>query len=214
MASANCVISGNTDMYGIGIRIGFYLQWFASPLAAWIAPEELPAIQTANAFFVSATFLGLIVQVTTKGLDIAEIYVILLLTFGVNVFMLPILLWRILTGFSPNWDPTQFPKGKPPSHTFNALFTMVQCAVVSFQTWFWAKKIPSSENECPRYGFIFHKIRLNSEGFRIFNFVVTVILLVLVFGFTAANMVQSLKAWVSQYATSTKYHEDGPPSWA
>jgi hypothetical protein len=212
MASASCIIEGSADMYGIGIRIAFYLQWLASPLAAWVAPDEVPGLQTANAFFVSATFLGLIVQVVTNGLDVAEIYIILLFTFGVNAFLVPILLYRILSGFSSKWDFTQYPKGKPPSSTFEALFSIMQVAVVAFKVWFWAKKVPNAGKQCVRYGFIFAKVRLASRGFQIFNLVMAVVLLALILGFGTARLYGGIKASLSRSDSSQKSNgRDSPP---
>ncbi|CAN9432283.1 unnamed protein product [Alternaria sp. RS040] len=75
---ASCEVSGTSDMYGLGIRVGFYLQWMSAPAAAWIAPGETSSLRTANAFFVSATFIGLIIETALNHLDVVEIYVILL----------------------------------------------------------------------------------------------------------------------------------------
>jgi hypothetical protein len=97
------------------------------------------------------------------------------------------MLWRILTGFSPRWDPTRWSKTKPNSKTFYVLFSMVQFAELGFQLWFWAKKVPQAKKECVRYGFIFAKVRLNSDGFRSFNLVITSLLLGLLLFFFIAR---------------------------
>ncbi|CAN9414488.1 unnamed protein product [Alternaria alternata] len=81
---ATCEVSGTSDMYGLGIRVGFYLQWMSSPATAWIAPGETSSLRTANAFFISATFIGLIIETALNHLDVIEIYVILLLGFAWN----------------------------------------------------------------------------------------------------------------------------------
>ncbi|RMZ67767.1 short-chain dehydrogenase reductase SDR [Pyrenophora seminiperda CCB06] len=71
-----CHISGNSDMYGLGIRIGFYLQWLSAPIVPLIAPKETSSLQTSHAFFVSITFLGLVIETLLKDLDVVEIYII------------------------------------------------------------------------------------------------------------------------------------------
>jgi hypothetical protein len=187
MATA-CEIQGHSDMYGLGIRIGFYLQWCASPIAAWVAPDETSGLRTANAFFVSATFLGLIIETVLNHLDITEIYIILMLTFGVQFIPLLVMLWRIVTRFDPNWDPTRFMKSPAPSKMFWFLYSLVQIAELIFQLWFWIYKIPRAEEECDRFGFAFFKVRLNGDGFRIFNIVFMAALLALVLLFFTLHL--------------------------
>ena len=75
---------GNTDMYGLGIRIGFYLQWYAGGFASWLALSEVVELRLTNSVFIAATFLALLIQVIldVSNLQVVEVYIILLLTFG------------------------------------------------------------------------------------------------------------------------------------
>jgi hypothetical protein len=41
-------------LYGLGIRVGFYLQWYSTILASWIAPSEVPSMRLSNFFFFAA----------------------------------------------------------------------------------------------------------------------------------------------------------------
>lgn len=129
-----CEVSGNSDMYGLGIRIGFYLQWMSSPAAAWIAPGETSSLRTANAFFVSATFIGLSIETALDHLDVVEIYVILLLGFGAQYSWLIAILWRVATNFNANWDPTRHMRTPLPSKMFCFFYTTVQIAQIVFST--------------------------------------------------------------------------------
>jgi hypothetical protein len=178
MAATTCEVLGNSDMYGLGIRIGFYLQWMSSPAAAWIAPGETSSLRTANAFFVSATFIGLSIETALNHLDVTEIYVILLLAFGAQYSWLIAMLWRVATHFNADWDPTRHMKTPTPSKMFWFLYTIVQIVQIVFQLWFWLYKIPRTDDECARFGFAFFKVRLTSNGFRIFNILLMVVLLV------------------------------------
>lgn len=80
-----CDFNGNADMYGLGIRLGYYLQWFGIILASPLAPDEVPNARFALALFISATFQALIIQIVRRNLYIVEIYVVLLLTFGAYI---------------------------------------------------------------------------------------------------------------------------------
>ncbi|KAF2471916.1 uncharacterized protein BDR25DRAFT_366643 [Lindgomyces ingoldianus] len=93
-----CVLAGNSDMYRLGIRAGYYLQWYGLLIAPWLCPKEVPTLRLANTFFVASSFLALLTQVPKAGnLDVVEIYITLLLTFGSSLYLLPVLLWRIAT---------------------------------------------------------------------------------------------------------------------
>ncbi|RYO54514.1 hypothetical protein AA0116_g10068 [Alternaria tenuissima] len=187
---ATCEVSGTSDMYGLGIRVGFYLQWMSSPATAWIAPGETNSLRTANAFFISATFIGLIIETALNHLDVVEIYVILLLGFGAQYSWLITTLWRVATHFNAGWDPTRHMRAPIPSTMYWFLYNTVQIAQIIFQLWFWLYKIPRTNNECARFGFAFFKVKLTSNGFRIFNVVVMVVLLVLMVVFFALHFRQ------------------------
>ncbi|KAE8448815.1 hypothetical protein EG329_008817 [Mollisiaceae sp. DMI_Dod_QoI] len=91
-----CHIDGNSDMYGRGIRIGFYLQWFGSIIASiplpprhsslpiTLAPGESENATFGLVVFIIATFLALLKQ--AKELAPVEIYILLLLNFGYHYY--------------------------------------------------------------------------------------------------------------------------------
>ena len=88
-------------MYGLVIRLGFYLNWYGSTLASWIAGDELKGMELSNSFFVAATFLALIIQTARDNFKAVEIYITLLLTFGGYLYFVPLYIWRFLTCWSP-----------------------------------------------------------------------------------------------------------------
>lgn len=102
-------------MYGLSIRIGFYLQWYAGDLASWLAPSEVNRIRLTISVFIAATFLALLIQVILKipSLQVVEIYITLLLTFGYFLFLVLLYVWRMLTGYNPALDPFRFSRVWP-----------------------------------------------------------------------------------------------------
>jgi hypothetical protein len=185
-----CEFSGNSDMYGLGIRIGSYLQWLSLLVAACYVPSELPGLRTSNAFLTSATFIGLVVETALKDLDVTEIYITMLLVFGSQYIWLTAMLWRVLTPSDP--DPALSTDTEPSKssrmlwfsaskmHWFS--FTLIQAAQIGFQLWFWIFKIAKfarREDTCQRFGFGFYKFGLTSDGFRIFNIMLKASLLIL-----------------------------------
>lgn len=169
-----CELSGNSDMYGLGIRIGSYLQWLSLLIAARYVPSELPGLRTSNAFFTSATFIGLVVETALQDIEITEIYITMLLVFGSQYIWLTAMLWRVFTPSEPESSKSSL------MHWFS--FGLVQVAQIGFQLWFWIFKVAKfarRENTCQRFGFGFYKFGLTSDGFRIFNILLKAALLVL-----------------------------------
>ena len=173
---AVCIFDGNADMYGVGIRLGFYLQWIGISLASWLlasrlAKEEVPGIRFGINIFVAATFLALIILTArdVNSLQVVETYIILLLTFGSYAYLVPLFLWRLLTRSNPKLDPSRWPKVRT-SRVESVLNTLLLLGVSAFQLWFWFARVPDLDRRgCQGYGFFFARVRLNAEWFQILN---------------------------------------------
>jgi hypothetical protein len=166
---ASCSFSGNSDMYGLGIRLGFYLNWYGETLASWIARDEVNGIALSNSFFVAATFLALVIQTARDNLTPVEIYVILLLTFGGYLYIVPLYIWRCLTCWAPEWDPSRYPR-VPVGGAFSVMNWFLLIAVAVFQLWFWINKVRSTASgHCEEFGFLFTKVDLTGKGFLAVN---------------------------------------------
>ena len=84
-------------MYGPGIRVGFYLQWYGRLLTSWLAPSEVAHLRITNTLFISASYVALVIR---RGeLQIVEVCVLFLLFLGsiLYICILPVLLSRVLT---------------------------------------------------------------------------------------------------------------------
>lgn len=191
----SCRFSGNSDMYGVGIRAGFYLHWLGAIIANWIAPKELSGMRTSKAFFVAATFVALCAQSAQNQLRPAEIYIILLLTFGGYYHYAPLYLWRLITCCSPYLDPTRHKKVYS-SKAFSRLNFLLLAGVSIFQLWFWStgrhRDTPAGD-ECTEYGFLFAKIPLQSAGFAAVNIVLHVVIMLTAFSLVCLSILRTLK---------------------
>ncbi|KAF2009547.1 hypothetical protein BU24DRAFT_467911 [Aaosphaeria arxii CBS 175.79] len=185
-----CTLDGNADLYGRGVRVGYYLQWYAGILATWICPSEVPKIRIANTFFTSAVFIALLVQISrSTTFEVIDIYITMLFTFGWAVTGLVVLLWRIATGFDVRWDPSLYHRNKlTTGHLFQSYYPLFLNVVFVFQIWFWTTKLGATDlQDCPRNGFLFVKIALNNRWFRALNASIYVLLLALTTLFLVAN---------------------------
>jgi hypothetical protein len=74
-------------MYGLGIRIGFYLQWYSAIVASWIAPSEINSLRFTNSLFIAATFLALVIQTAGGNLHSSAAHIWLLSLFRAIVHL-------------------------------------------------------------------------------------------------------------------------------
>jgi hypothetical protein len=75
-------IEGNPDFYGLGIRIGVYLQWLSSWLSNTINPSGAATNHDANTTFLLAILIATEVARENGELKPAETYIMLLLSSG------------------------------------------------------------------------------------------------------------------------------------
>lgn len=55
-----CGFQGDDNTYGLGIRLGLYIQWIATSLANNFVPDEAVAMRSVNFCFQLSTFVGLL----------------------------------------------------------------------------------------------------------------------------------------------------------
>ncbi|KAE9364042.1 hypothetical protein N431DRAFT_475038 [Stipitochalara longipes BDJ] len=174
-----CRINGNADMYGLGIRTGFYLQWISSIVACIpvspgksdppiaLAPGESENTIFGLIVFIIATFLGLLRQ--TQELAPVEIYIILLLIFGFHYYWFPDSIMRVILYFTSR---QMLKREKPNGIIQNIVVFLFVLSISAYQLWFWfAHFKPSSTGirQCQRFGFSFIKINLDNRIFCHFN---------------------------------------------
>lgn len=168
---AVCKFEPNRDMYGLGIRLGYYLQWYGTILARWLAPSEVKSLAFSLDLFIAATFLALVVLTANdvQSLQPVETYIVLLLMFGAYLALVPIYIWRLLTRCDPYWDPTRYPMVNLGALSANLNLILLIGALV-FQYWFWFERVPDLDHySCQQYGFLLAQVRLNSKASVVLN---------------------------------------------
>ncbi|GAP84267.1 hypothetical protein SAMD00023353_0700700 [Rosellinia necatrix] len=198
-----CRLDGNADMYGLGIRLGFYLQWLARIVADLLLVcstcdcnqkamlTEVEGGRTALQCFVVASFIAIISQVDTGSATVVDLYISLLICFGDYFFFIPTYIWRLASGFNPLLDPTRWLVAAP-SASYSFLDQLLVVASAAFQIWFWAWKVPKDvPPDCETFGFLFSKLSMKSLGFRTANIVIQA--LIMIIALTAIAMPYVLK---------------------
>lgn len=58
---SSCGFEGNPDFYGLGIRVGIYLQWITAYLANHFLQEATDSSLETNTIFLVALFVAMVV---------------------------------------------------------------------------------------------------------------------------------------------------------
>lgn len=92
---SKCSIEGDPDVYGIGIRIGLYLQWAAVSVATIFNPSQTRISRTTSNILIISVFINTFRTVSEDNLVALEWYIVTWLTFVLNVGNVPINLVRL-----------------------------------------------------------------------------------------------------------------------
>ncbi|KAH6974579.1 hypothetical protein BKA56DRAFT_490409 [Ilyonectria sp. MPI-CAGE-AT-0026] len=128
---------GNSDFYGLGIRIGVYLQWISAWITLLLDPESAQATFDANSTFVFAIVIATIIA-ARKGADAIEMYLMLQFMLGFFVTTLSIVgvrLWLMSPDRLAKFVTTMkgdFP-WKPTKAKFTALLKPIQRVAKTIQ---------------------------------------------------------------------------------
>ena len=108
---------GNNDLYGLGIRIGIYLQWISSLLTNVLVPSGISDSLDANTIFLFALFVAIANATNSSGaqtiLGSIGAFVMLQMCFGYLLSVMSVTGLRITLlnnphGIDPNFYPIDF----------------------------------------------------------------------------------------------------------
>ncbi|KAK6340831.1 hypothetical protein TWF696_009149 [Orbilia brochopaga] len=120
-SGAECFLLGNPSLYPLGLRVGVYLQWFATIFANFFVPSVAPSMRGINTLFQLAVFSGLSWAITNMpALDGIEAFILLTLCIGSITALIT----------SPNMDIRVTRLG-------SIARLLVFLAVFMFGSWFW-----------------------------------------------------------------------------
>jgi hypothetical protein len=169
MAAPGCNFTGNPEMYGLGIRVGFYAHWFGQILASWLARGEFRLLMLSQFFFTGAAFLSIVIQTSQHNLLPVETYIVLLLAFGGYLKVVPLYLWKGFTWCEPRMDPSRYPRAST-GRIFQLMNFSLMVGISVFQLWFWIRRVSAVASDgCVEFGFFFAQIPLNEKGFVVAN---------------------------------------------
>ncbi len=145
----SCGFVGSTDIYGIGIRIGYYAQALSTWIANFFVLSEAKSLRTVNTLFIFAMFIGLIFMSTTPSQTHAvEGYIMIQTIFVVwyvgatDVSRFSIKFWKF------DFERALIRNG--------SIFGMVV-----YNVWYWWEGLDVMQRTpCGTFGFFFSKVTL------------------------------------------------------
>ncbi|KAM0259113.1 hypothetical protein ACHAQJ_003484 [Trichoderma viride] len=172
-----CGHQGRPDMYGLGIRLGIYLQWFGELLVEFFDEVDVSDIRLLGLLLSGGIILALIVAIANQDVQPADVYIMLQLAAGSYMFLIPIYIWRILSCCNPKWDPLKWAKEiNMPIYSVSTIILLVIMSALG--VWFFTTYIPTRGRQCEQYGFFFAKTKLDNVAYMVVNiiFYITIIL--------------------------------------
>lgn len=73
---------GNADLYGLGIRVGVYLQWYSTWLSISFDSESAQETHDANSIFVFAIIIAVVQAAASDSIRPVEAFIMIQICFG------------------------------------------------------------------------------------------------------------------------------------
>ena len=188
-----CGFSGNPDIYGLGIRIGYYTQALSVWIANFFVLNESKKLRSVNTLFMFALFIGLI----WISHDPSQ-------TYAIEAFLLVQLL-------SATWYVGILNKSKFSNRNwkFSPLRMVIQdltlLGILAYSIWFWWIGLDHMQKTpCGTYIFFLSKVSLYGwyrEGFKVLSVIAVSFNLIILSGHVA----QLVQYRFTSYTRSPQY---------
>ncbi len=188
-----CGFSGNPDIYGLGIRTGYYSQALSVWVANFFVFSESKKLRSVNTLFMFALFVGLI-WISHNPSQ----------TYAIEAFLLTQLLSA--TWYVSILDQSKFSKG---NWKFSPLRMVIQdftlLGILAYSIWFWWVGLDlMQKTPCGTYIFFLSKVSLYGwfrSGFRVLSVIAVCFNLTLMTG----HMAQLVQHRLTDYTRNPDY---------
>lgn len=192
---ALCQYPARPEMYGLGIRIAFYVQWAGLALLDYLSTEDLQPIRLLAILLSSAATLGLVIQLAKEDLEPAEIYIVHLLAVGTYLFLVPIYIWRALTLCNSYWNPRRWSRERP-APVYKLLNFLLVAALAGIGIWFYTSYLPGlPDGSCSQYGFFFGRVSLRNTVYVAFNSILYILIAIVCVGILLMSAGWDIQVW-------------------
>lgn len=157
-SNQDCGFEGNADLYGLGIRLGVYLQWISALCAGQLLPSEVrTSLANTYRWFLLAIFIALVVMIADfPSIHAPEALIMFYIYFGGHFVVLSSADVRL-----------KLRRVRRSASMFkNFTINYLGVATSSYSIWFWQKglQMTDTRTECVSYGFLFTKVLLHQPA--------------------------------------------------
>ncbi|KAK3996714.1 hypothetical protein QBC44DRAFT_402296 [Cladorrhinum sp. PSN332] len=178
--SAPCPIAGNPDMYGLGIRVSFYLIWISTLCLNPIEERYIAILFVGELVLDAAVFLGLVIAASGGYLHAVEVYITILLLSTTVYLIFPRHLADLAMAICPHLGLRI--KKRIHQNYVAAVRCLYAIVIVALQLWFWISGVDDSHihrmltdtNEvgCQQIGFLFGPVDLHNSALKAVHIIV------------------------------------------
>jgi hypothetical protein len=178
----SCVLNGNSDLYGMGIRLGVHFQLISTLLANHFLPDALGEAWDANTIFLLSIFVAVIKSsIHINNLTAPEAFVMLQMLFAFQLTVYHIgpsfkwVLFEILTIIlsgtitsNMDWFDMVSELGRAQGDVSPLGTTMrrfLALAIASYNVWFWflGSDFLDSDRQCNSSVFLFARVDIHGK---------------------------------------------------
>jgi hypothetical protein len=199
-----CTIPGSPNLYGLGIRVSFYLLWFFVLLGERCHERHAQVPRAVELILAYAVFLGLVMAAAGGHLFAAEVYIALLLISTTVYLLVPRHTTDLVAWIRPDLGLGMQRGGFGFVAAARCLFVLVVVGLlfglggpgVATTTIVRILRGAGGRQPPPQVGFAFGPLEMNSGGFRALNVLLMLALLTggVVVGAMKAGLIRGKKS--------------------
>lgn len=200
-----CGFEGNSDAYGLGIRLAMYIQWVTSPLLSCFFSEGSSSVIGISNCFQLSVFIALVYMTITQGpaLQVSEAYLMIMIGVA-GAYSRPSVGVVGTIGLVDVRLLHRFDRKNAQAYTTalgGAVSIVLGLALTSYCLWFVFTGMDAVQHPpCSRFGYLFARVDLY-HGMRIFLQVCSVVTIVTTVVVSIARV--AYEHWASDSGTST-----------
>ena len=173
-------------MYGLGIRLAFYIVWATAAFFEFVHEEDLPDLRLLGFSLSLAVTIGLAVQISKHTLQPIDIDISLILSMGIYVFLIPVYSWRVITCFNRYLDPLRHTTEAESTPVFKLARLLLLLVITGIGIWFFTTYLVDLQLGCEQYAFFLSKMKIEDKIYVAFGsifFIAVVITCIVVLAF-------------------------------
>jgi hypothetical protein len=148
----NCRLTGDDDVYGIGVRLSLYLQWFALLIATWCSPDDARFARTFTNIVTIAVLANTFKNTGNNSVVLIEWWIVIFNTFSLQLGNIPFSR-RLIRGSASNLG------------TMMILWS----AIIVANCWVWFAGVDLGRKEgCDIKIYLFHPVSIYNHAWQSF----------------------------------------------